>query len=118
MIGVMSEQVGRKTPRLHVIDGVGAMMSMIRGIATDTSRVFLTDHAVNRMFQRGIDAADVYKALRFGEIQGAPWIEDDQCRACKVVLSRKGDRTIGVITILLDAESELVVKTVEWEDWE
>ena len=93
-------------------------MARIRDIATDTSNVFLTDHAVNRMIQRGISDVEVFGALRIGEIQGAPWLENGNCRACKVVLLRKGDRAIGVVTILLDEKGELVVKTVEWEDWE
>lgn len=117
MIGVMADQHGRKPARLYVVNGRADLMALIRELAGDTSKVFLTDHAVARMFERGLSDGDVFKVLRMGEIVGSPWLEEDGCRACKVVLRQKGDRDIGVITILVNEDSELVVKTVEWEDW-
>ncbi|WP_409018798.1 hypothetical protein [Brevundimonas vesicularis] len=75
----MSDQPDRKPARLYLVEGGADLMARIRQIAADTSKVFLTDHAVSRRIDRG-------------------------------------DRDIGVVTILID--SELVVKTVEWEDWQ
>lgn len=112
----MKESLRPKVVRLPIAQGVGEMMTRIRAISKDTEKVFLTDHAVNRMFERGISDAEIFRALRFGEIRGGLWEEDDGEKACKVVMTRRGDRTIGVITILIDADDELVVKTVEWED--
>lgn len=118
MIGVMTERPNHKVVRLPIVQGIGEMMAQIRLIAKDTSKVFLTDHAVNRMHERGISDADVFRVLRIGEIRGAPWHEEDGDKACKVVLAPRGDRAVGVITILIDADGTLVVKTVEWEDWQ
>lgn len=118
MIGVMTERPDRKVVRLPVVHGVGELMAQVRSIAKDTAKVFLTDHAVNRMYERGISDIEVFKVLRIGEIRGAPWLEEDGSKACKVVLAPRGDRAVGVVTILIDTESVLVVKTVEWEDWQ
>jgi len=114
----MTERPDPKVVRLPIVQGVGEMMAQIRLIAKDTSKVFLTDHAVNRMHERGISDGDVFRVLRIGEIRGAPWFEEDGEKACKVVLTPRGDRAIGVITILIAADGILVVKTVEWEDWQ
>ncbi|MFC5372917.1 DUF4258 domain-containing protein [Brevundimonas faecalis] len=112
----MTERPSRKTVRLPVVQGVGELMARIRLIAKDTGKVFLTDHAVDRIRERGISDVVVFKVLRIGEIRGAPWFEEDGSKACKVVLTPRGDRTVGVVTILIDEADELVVKTVEWED--
>lgn len=118
MIGVMSDQPDRKPARLYVVEGGADLMAKIRQIAADTSKVFLTDHAVARMIERGFSDGDVFRVLRVGDMSGSPWIEEDGCKACKVVLRQRGDRDIGVVTILISEDSELVVKTVEWEDWQ
>lgn len=111
----MTDQNTSKVVRLSDVRGAGAVMAKIREIAKDTAKVFLTDHAVKRMFERGISDGDVFKALRVGEIRDGVWEEEDG-KGCKVVLVQRGDRTIGVISILIDQEDEIVVKTVEWED--
>lgn len=91
------------------------MMRRIRALAAETKNVFLSDHALERMWERGIDDLEVFQVLRLGEIRGAPWKEETGESACKVVFRPEGSRTIGVITILM-VDEELFVKTVEWED--
>lgn len=108
-------------PRRNVVDlghvrEAGRLAQVVRQIAADTAKVFFTDHAVRRMWERGISDAEVYKVLQLGHIQGDPWIEDSGEKACKVVMPRRGERTTGVITIIVEPEGELVIKTVEWED--
>ncbi len=93
------------------------MMDLVRSIAEDTSKVHLSDHAVGRMYDRGISDADVFRTLRNGDIRGKAWVEESGEQACKVVLTQRGDRAIGVVTIVFAEDGELLVKTVEWEDW-
>src|SRR5690606_15386083 len=95
---------------------MGPLMARVREIAATTEKVHFTDHAAGRMWERNISDMDVFRALRLGEISGLPWYEDDGSKACKVTLQRRGDRTVGVVTSVIEPEGELVVKTVEWED--
>ena len=62
----MTERPERKVVRLSIVQGVGELMTRIRLIAQDTAKVFLTDHAVNRMCERGISDAEVFRVLRLG----------------------------------------------------
>jgi hypothetical protein len=91
------------------------LMRRIRELAVETKNVFLSEHALERMWERGIDDLEVFQVLRLGEIRGAPWAEPSGESACKVVFRLQGSRTLGVITILL-VEGAIFVKTVEWED--
>lgn len=111
-----------KTPRRNVVElpmarVLGPMRDRIRHLAQDTEKVFIGVHAEERMWERGITAQEVFHALRFGEIEGVPWIEpDSDDRACKVVYRPRGSRAFGVVTIVVTNNDELFVKTVEWED--
>jgi len=109
----------RKPPRTHVVAPVGSvigpMQDRIRALAAETKKVFISDHAAERMWERDISSMEVFEVLRLGMIDGRPWVEGSGERACKVVLRKKGSRAIGVVTILL-IEDGMLVKTVEWED--
>lgn len=117
MIGAMTGSPRQNVVDLGLVRETGRLAALIREIARDTAKVFLTDHAKDRMWERGIEDIEIYRALRQGHVQGQAWIEEEGDKACKVVLSRRGDRTVGVITIIVEPEGELVIKTVEWEDW-
>ena len=117
MIGVMERRPRQNVVDLGLVRETGRLAALVREIAQDTAKVFLTDHARDRMWERGIEDVEIYRALRIGHIQGQPWTEEEGDKACKVILTRRGDRTVGVITIILEPEGELVIKTVEWEDW-
>lgn len=45
---------------------------LVREVATDTARVFLTAHAKQRMKERKIDRAQVFEVLRRGRVIEAP----------------------------------------------
>ncbi|WP_291535634.1 DUF4258 domain-containing protein [Brevundimonas sp.] len=112
----MAEKPRQNVVDLGLVRETGRLAQLVREIAADTEKVFFTDHAVRRMWERGISDAEVYKVLRLGHIHGQPWIEDGGDKACKVVMPRRGERTTGVITIIVEPDGELVIKTVEWED--
>ena len=81
--------------------------------------VVLLDHAEEQMFKRDIDMEDVIRVLRRGEIVGqiVPGIGADEWK-CKVTCQPRypeSKRFLGVVTIVAGA-SELLIKTVEWED--
>ncbi|GEM_PF-980539 len=117
MIGLtMTDRPRQKVVDIGVVREAGRLARLVREIAETTEKVFFTDHAVRRMRERGFSDADVYRVLRFGSLQGDPWIEPEGDKACKVVMVRRGDRTAGVITIIIEPDGELVIKTVEWED--
>lgn len=108
-------------PRKNVVNlptgsVLGPLQERIRKLSGETKNIYLSDHAQERMWERDISAMEVFDVLRLGMVDGVPWIEDETGeQACKVVLRRKGQRAIGVVTILL-VEDGLLVKTVEWED--
>lgn len=88
----------------------------IRTLAAGRISPGFSDHAFDRMDERGITTIDVVRVLRTGGIKGeivagrsaGEW-------KCKVVAKIKGSREIGVITVVI-AQRKLFVKTVEWED--
>lgn len=92
------------------------LVETIRGLASDSSNVMPSEHAFERMDQRGITLLDVLRVLQRGGIEGeivsganlGEW-------KCKVVERRRKARPIGVVTIVIK-EKVLLVKTVEWED--
>lgn len=89
---------------------------VIRNLAAGRISPGFSEHALDRMDERGITTLDVVRVLRTGGIKG----EIGAGRAagewkCKVVAKIKGSREIGVITIVV-AQQRLFVKTVEWED--
>lgn len=98
------------SPRPH------QLILVIRRLAFDSSKVFVKEHASERMEERGISRLDAIRALRVGDIVGA--IEAGANPGewkCKVVERRKGARALGVVTIVVN-QDRLFIKTVEWED--
>lgn len=94
----------------------GDLVKRIHAIASNTARVALTDHAIERMEERDIPDVDLFRILRNGHISGAiePGKRDGDWKV-KIVYRLKGSRDAGVVTVVL-ATDRLVVATVEWED--
>lgn len=88
----------------------------IRFLARDSDHVILTDHAIERMEERGIADIDVLRVLRAGSIKGPvePGKRASEWR-CKVADRIRGAREVGVVVVVIRDES-LVIVTVEWED--
>jgi len=112
----MGKSERSKSPAVESIMAPARLMKIIRGLATDTSKVAFGKHARERLGERGISNIDAIRVLRIGEISGSVVSGARQGEwKCKVTAPIKGGREVGVITITY-LESTLFIKTVEWED--
>lgn len=89
----------------------------IREIArTNTKAIILTDHARERMEERGFDMTDLLHVLRNGDLQWHEPVDgktgDIKCKMTKRII---GGRDAGVITVVKRA-TLLIIITMEWED--
>lgn len=92
------------------------LLATIRQLARSSDNVAWSDHALDRMDERGITDKQALEVLRNGDIEGG--IVNGNNRGewkCKVVAPVKGNREVGVVTIVIK-DRQLLVKTVEWED--
>lgn len=88
----------------------------IRAAAEDSTNVVITEHAKERMQQRGIVVRDVLTVLRTGFVDSDPIPARAGEWKCKVTKKlAMGARTTGVVTVIA-VNSRLIVLTVEWED--
>ena len=89
---------------------------MIRRRAQDTARVIVGDHAFDRIDERTIIIADVYRILKTGVVIAKP--ERTKKGEWQAIITKRmrGHREAGVITIILKNSEILFVKTVEWMD--
>lgn len=88
---------------------------LIRQRAQDTSNVIIGDHAFDRVEEREILQADVYRILRAGFVENVALNSDGDWEAL-VSMRLKGTRDAGVVTIIFCNDSSLFVKTVMWRD--
>lgn len=88
---------------------------IINEAAQDTGNVAFGKHALERMEERGVSDIEVYRILRTGYVTESPERTKKGEWKCKVVKSLRGQREMGVVTIIVKY-SRLFIKTVEWED--
>lgn len=93
------------------------LMREIRKRAEDRDNVWFKEHAFDRKQQRSITQEDVYRVLRCGEIEGKI-TKGNNVGEYKVLVTfrPKGERKIGVVTVVVDNSSRLYVITVMWRD--
>lgn len=88
----------------------------IHKLARDSWNVGLGPHARQRMVERSITDLMTFEVLRQGYIKGEIEAGENEGEwKCKMVMTMKGRRDVGVVTIVVRS-SRLFVKTVEWED--
>ena len=89
---------------------------IVRARSQDTANVYFSDHAFDRIEERTIVQEDAYRILQTGFVEGRPVLEDGEW---KVIMVRRlaGRREAGVVTLFVQDNDELFVKTVEWMDW-
>ena len=92
------------------------LLAIIQFLAPHSEKVVFSEHAQERMGERGISDVDVYRILQRGSIKGpiTPGKNKEEW-CCKVTYRLRGSRDVGVATIVIQAKS-LWIKTVEWED--
>jgi hypothetical protein len=87
----------------------------IHSIAKDSANIIFSDHATDRMEERGIPDVQVLDILRTGFVPENPERTEHGDWKCKIVKEIRGRRQAGVVTIILN-NGRLFLKTVEWED--
>lgn len=93
----------------------------IRRRAENKNNVRFSAHAFDRIGERSgvveITQEDVYKVLRFGDIEGNPRPgKKDGEMVATVVYRPKGSRAVGVATVVKGSDDKLFVTTVMWRD--
>jgi Domain of unknown function (DUF4258) len=99
-----------------VVLSAAEAQSKIRSISFESEDVIFTNHALERIEQRGISIPDVLEILRGGYVDDPPSEDFAGDWKCKVT-SRLRGRTAGVVTVIVDSKRQLVIVTVEWEDF-
>lgn len=87
----------------------------IHTAAKRSENVIFSDHALERMDERGIPDVQVLDILRTGHVVDNPERTEHEEWKCKIVKEIRGRRQAGVVTIILN-NGRLFLKTVEWED--
>ncbi|MHC9235023.1 DUF4258 domain-containing protein [Pseudooceanicola sp. 502str34] len=94
----------------------GALIKLIQFLAEESSQVIITNHAEERMYERGITSRMLFDVLRRGSIYGSvePAKQPGDFKA-KVTYQVPNRRHVGVVTVVKQSE-KLIIVTVEWED--
>lgn len=89
---------------------------IVKERAQKTESIFIGEHAFDRIEDRSILQEDVYWILRDGFVEREPTLHNGEW---KVIMVRRmpGMREAGVVTLFVQENEELFVKTVEWMDW-
>ena len=87
-----------------------------RAGAEDTGQVIFTDHTWDRVPEREINRADISDILRTGFCLDQP--KRNEKGDWQVIVSKRlaGHREAGAVTIILEGEDKLIIRTVEWID--
>jgi hypothetical protein len=102
-------------PPTHLRLTASAATQAIRARAEDSANVILTDHAQERMAERGIIALEVYRILRTGIVDVAPTRLTDGDWKAEIEQRMPGGRDAVVVTVV-KRDERLVVVTVMWRD--
>jgi hypothetical protein len=109
---------GKPTPPKPVVlrPRPDAIRDLVRHIATDTSKIAWSTHALERMRERDITDAVALEVLRRGQPKGEiePGNNPGEWKV-KMVRAIKGRREVGVVVLTIH-DRRLLVKTAEWED--
>lgn len=99
-----------------LVPSVRSIEAMVRNLATNTENIAWSDHALERMTERGISDVVALDVLRYGSSKGE--IESGKNPGewkVKMTMPVKGRREVGVV-VLTVRNARLFVKTAEWED--
>lgn len=107
-----------KQPKVvQMLPRPGDLEDTVHRLAEDSANVSWSTHSQDQMIDRGISDLQALKVLRTGMID-LDDIERGKNQGewkCKMVANIKGNRDVGVVTIVSNGQ-RLFVKTVEWED--
>jgi hypothetical protein len=90
---------------------------IIRTRAQQTGNVIFTSHARDRMEERDINRAVVFRVLRAGTVDIERMDLNEHGDWEVVIAARaKGAREVGAAVVVLNQDDQLVIKTVMWID--
>jgi hypothetical protein len=89
---------------------------IIRERCGETGKVSFSEHAFDRVEYRSITTEDVYWILETGYVEGRPVLDGAEWKVL-VVKRMPGTREAGVVTLIIEDDETIFVKTVEWMDW-
>ena len=87
----------------------------IQRLAENSAQVKITDHACERMEERGFTTRDLFLVLCKGTVEEKPIRTDQGDWKCKIVKRLPGQREAGVVTVI-QRNNRLIIVTMEWED--
>jgi hypothetical protein len=93
----------------------GMAEQRVRATAKDSDNVIFSEHALERMEERGFDDIQVLEILRTGMVTEQPTLTEFKEWKCKIEKKLRGGREAGAVVIILQ-NAKLFIKTVEWED--
>lgn len=102
--------VVKMVPRAEVV------RALVWKLAADTTNIKWSQHALERMAERGITDKLALEVMRRGSTKGE--VETGKGRGewkVKMAYRANGRREVGVVVVTVRSEG-LLVKTVEWED--
>lgn len=88
----------------------------IHEISLNSKNVIITDHAKERMEERGFVTQDLFGILREGYVDSEAVLDKDK-NNWKYKITKRIDtiREAGVVTAIVDDYKRLVIITIEWE---
>ena len=87
-----------------------------RASPESTGQVIFSNHTWERVSEREITREDVFDILRTGYCLDQP--ARNEKGHWQVIVSKKkaGQREAGAVTVIIEDEEKLVIRTVEWID--
>lgn len=88
----------------------------IHDISLNSSNVIITEHAKERMEERGFVIQDLFRILREGYVDTEATFDEEE-KNWKYKITKRIDtvREAGVVTAIVDNFQRLVIITIEWE---
>ena len=90
---------------------------LIRARVLDSKNVVITEHAEERLEERGMTTLDLFLILKTGYVIKQPVTNTRGDWEVIVEKRLRGLRDAGVVTIILTHGAKLIVKTVQWMDY-
>jgi hypothetical protein len=89
---------------------------IVRSRASDSDNMIFTYHAWDRGDEREFTREDVFQMLQTGHCHGAPERNEEGDWQVVMVARIAGNRDAGAVTVILEGETKLVIRTVQWMD--
>ncbi|MDR3448498.1 MAG: DUF4258 domain-containing protein [Alphaproteobacteria bacterium] len=89
---------------------------IIKARAQNTANIIFTTHAYERVDERDILQADVYRILREGYVDSPPEIDRHGGWQAIVKKRIRGGREAGIVSVIFKESDDIIVVTVMWVD--